>query len=125
MIYVVVITGYEGIEDLIWAGEDQVEAVRRVKDRRDRLAKVNVRREELEAETMKILGDGSEDADASKRFTEAELKDYETLKAEFGEDVWLHGTPDHVCVQGYDSATDKFGCCCSDLGVSPSQRMWR
>lgn len=130
MIYVVIITGYEGIENLVWAGEDQAEAVRRVKNLRDRLAKVDARRDELQVETMKIFNGcdvvaTTPNDDVLKRFAEAELRDYDTLKIEFGEDMWLHGTPDHVCVQGYDSATDKFRCCCSDLDVSPTKKMFR
>jgi len=126
MIYVVVITGCEGIESLIWAGMDSEEAVRRTKDLRERLEKVHARYTELEMGCEAILK-GSSQEEAHEKFKAAEDVMWKTLEQEFGEDRWLFsmGGGDHVCLQGYDPASDKFACQCAILDVSPSKPMFR
>ena len=99
MIYVVVITGYEGIEKLVWAGTDSEEAVRRTKELRVRVDKVHNRYRALDGECTALL---NETPEGSKRFHAAEEAMWETMEKDFGEDRWLFGTGDHVCLQGYD-----------------------
>lgn len=120
MIYVIVVTGYEGIERLAWAGEDREEAIHQVQQLRDRLAKVNARRDELEPKS-----DLLKTKEGQKQYHEMIHQMYRALEEEFGEDGWSHLKPDHVCVHGYDPTTNEFKCRCADLGVSPSKPMFR
>jgi len=120
MIYVVVVTGYEGIERLTWAGEDREEAIRRVQQLRDRLAKVNARCDELQPKTELLNTE-----EGKVQYRAAEKRMWEVLDAEFGEDWSLIEQPDHVCVHGYDPTTSEFRCRCADLDVSPSKPMFR
>lgn len=120
MTYVIVITGNEGIDRLVWVGEDREEAIRRVQQLRDRLAKVNTRCDELQPNPELFKTE-----EGVAQYRAAEERMWRTLDAEFGDTWSFTETPNHVCVQGYDPATDKFKCCCADLDVSPSKAMLR
>ena len=128
--YVVIVTGYEGIDQLVWAGMDHEEAVRRVLALRDRIAKAVARYKELQEPVNRLcdaVAEAPDQEEATRLWNEADQRMFETMEAEFGK-AWTdvaYGTSDHVCVQVYEPEKDAVRCCCGELGVGPSKPMFR
>ena len=98
--YLVINTGYEGIEELYWLTNDSQEAVNKKK--------------ELEIVSIKNLIDGAykfEDEETDSFIIE-EITDNDIQRVR-----------DLICIQKWTG--DKFVCACAELGVEPSQRMLR
>lgn len=96
--YLVIKTGYEGIEDLYWLTSDSNEAIRKMK--------------ELQIKEVKELIDMADVFENEEGATIEEITD-----------EMIQHTKDFICIQKWDG--NKFYCACSELGVKPSKMMLR
>lgn len=98
--YLIIKTGYEGIEDLYLLSDNKEEVIEEVKQLKSNAIKKE--REYIERET--------------KEYGEV----FETEEIKLKE---INAAADFICVQKWDG--QKFDCCCDELGVNPSKPMLR
>jgi len=98
--YLVIRTGYEGIEELNWLTSDPMEAIKKAKL--------------LQMVCVKELVDLA--------YNPADFEDDDTYLDKLTDEKIQH-TKDFVCVQKWTG--EKFVCACAELGINPSKRMFR
>jgi len=102
--FLIVETGFEGINEILYFTEDAVEVVKKIEEYR-------TKKVEDEIKMNKELNKDCEREGSELRWpTELAPEQEQSLK-------------DFICVMAWNGK--KFKCVCSKLGVKPSQTMWR
>ena len=103
--YLIIETGYEGIESLLWLTDSQEEAIEKVKEFRERAIEDKIQqRKDMNELWRKENAPGLCE---SEELTEEEKQHIR----------------DFICVQKWNGK--QFACVCGDLGVNPSKLMLR
>lgn len=119
--YIIVFCGYEGLDAVLWAGDDKVEAVAKVKEARCKISKLSKLKEKYGMPEEGF----EEDEDAWMAECDRRSDRYYKILSKWPE-LWRHlgimgdeHDTDRVCVmQGEEWG---FECVCKELEVSPSE----
>ena len=103
--YLIIETGYEGIESLLWLTETKEAAIEKVKEFRE-----------------KAITDKIQQRKDMNKFWRKENKP-KLCEPEELTDEEKQNLQDFICVQKWNGK--KFACVCGDLGVKPSKLMLR
>lgn len=107
-IYLVIKTGYEGIEELCFGTLDEQKAVGKIKELKNKVQKYIDELEELK-----------------KNNPNKNCSEINDIMYDKYDDFSTVNKPDFYCIQKFDNDKQEFICVCSLLEVSPSKLMLR
>lgn len=102
-INVIVYCGYEGIEELVFASNNEEEIVNKM----------------MELKSKAISNKTEADKYTSEQKYEMLMSEDEAMIKKFTKTFNLHDDPDRYCVMTFNDG--KFACSCKELGVSPEK----